>query len=128
MNNKSLLAPVVLCLAACIPCAAADAVIKNKSGKVVYVEVDSSQKASMRKGNSPKTPVDPNRSTITLLPNEVVTLDTTSRENLADIWLTIQKEGKSTTIQYPRMKNKWQVRDGGKVPVVIRPGDVVEVN
>lgn len=128
MNMKLLLAPAILCLAACIPCAAAKVTIQNKSSKVVLVVVDASQKASMKKGNSGMTPVDPNKPAVTLFAGEETTLETTSRNLGGDIWLTIQKGDQTTTIKYPRMKNKWEAVFGGTAPVQISPrGDVVEV-
>jgi len=127
MNRNSLVAPVVLCLAAGIPCAAAKVVIKNKSSRVVYVVVDATQKASMKKGNGPMTPVDKDRSTITLFANEETTLETTSRSMMGNTWLTIQKGEQSTQINY--LRSKWEAKFGGTAPVQISAkGDVVEVN
>lgn len=128
MNIKLLMAPTVLFLAACIPCAAAKVTIQNKSSKVVLVVVDASQKASMKKDNAAMTPVDPNKPAVTLFAGEETTLETSSRKLGGDIWLTIQKGDQSTNIRYPRMKNKWETVFGGTVPVQISAkGDVVEV-
>jgi len=126
MNRKSLVAPLVLCLAAYIPCAAAKVVIKNKSGRVVYVVVDATQKASMKKGDGTMTPVDKDKSTITLFANEETTLDTASRSLVGSTWLTIQKGDQSTQINY--LRSKWEAKFGGTAPVQISAkGDVVEV-